>query len=130
MSSQDPIPQYDGPFPYRGPSMSYLMQHNQLAAKIIETHPQAPANILDAPSLALLRDFVNDPACKDSAGKNSLLKRWNLDSEDPNSSQRNLAAYAITNDKFNESEIEMLRNWFATGDLDEELKDVTPPAQE
>ena len=130
MSSQDPIPQYDGPSPYRGPNMSYLMQHNQLAAKIIETHPLAPANILDAPSLALLRDFVNNPASKDPAQKSEVLKKWNLDSEDPDNSKQNLVAYAIKNDKFDESEIEMLRNWFASGDLDEELKDVTYPIQE
>jgi hypothetical protein len=105
--------------------MGYLMQHNQLAAKIIETHPLAPANILDAPSLALLRDLVNEPT-----DKNRVLKRWNLDSEDPDGAKQNLVVYAINNNKFDESEIEMLRKWFATGELDEELKDVKSPDQE
>lgn len=125
MASQDPIPQYSGPSPYQGPTMGYLMQHNQLAAKIIETHPLAPANILDAPSLALLRDLVNEPT-----DKNRVLKRWNLDSEDPDGAKQNLVVYAINNNKFDESEIEMLRKWFATGELDEELKDVKSPDQE
>jgi hypothetical protein len=115
--SEEPIPQYSGPSAYRGPTMGYLMAHHQLAAKIIETHAQHPANILDRASLALLRDYVRAPERKDD-----VLKEHGVDGEEADG-KHNLVAYCMANDKFDEGEIELLREWFKDPQVEADLED-------
>jgi hypothetical protein len=114
MSSEEPIPQYAGPATYRGPSMKYLMDRHLLAAKIIEVHPQAPDCILDANELALLRDYVNNPEAKLDE-----LRARNIDVE----AKGSLVAYCMVNDKFDENDRNMLREFFANPQIEEDLKD-------
>jgi hypothetical protein len=118
MTSEE-IPQYTGPAAYRGPSMGYLIQHHQLAAKIIEAHPQHPANILDRTELAMLREYVNAPETKVD-----ILRARGIEVEDFDDKATNsLVAYCLVRDKFNEEEIEMLREWFKDPQVVADLED-------
>jgi hypothetical protein len=117
MSTEESIPQYEGPASYRGPSMKYLMDHHLLAAKIIELHPRAPDCILDSDNLALLRDYVNNPEAK-----LDLLRARDVD-VDTVWDKGQLVAYVMVHDKFDENDMNMLREFFANPQIDEDLKD-------
>jgi hypothetical protein len=118
MSTEEPIPQYSGPATYRGPTMGYLIAHHQLAAKIIETHAQHPANILDRASLALLRDCVRAPDRLDE-----VLKEHGIEDAGEEGKTRNLVSYCMANDKFDEGELELLREWFKDPQVQADLQD-------
>jgi hypothetical protein len=119
MSSEKGIPQYDGPGAYRGPSMDYLIQNHQLAAKIVETHADHPANILDAANLAVLRDYVRDPG-----NKVAILRAHGIDVEaEEREGNYHLAAYCVVHDVFDEDEVKMLREWFENPQVEADLKD-------
>jgi hypothetical protein len=121
------IPQYEGPGEYKGPSMGYLMKTHGLADQIIATHKLKPANILDNNELAKLRQFVSNPSKKDE-----FLRQHGLE-DGPNEApgtgakaKMGLVGYAVATDAFDQTEIQALKNWFDSGELDEELKGVDP----
>jgi len=114
-TTTEDIPQYDGPADYRGPKMSWLMQHHKLAEKIIETHKDRPADILDNNELALLRDYVNH---QDKGAQ--LLESRGMKVTEPYSGS--LVAYCIAKDAFDDGEKKMLKEWFDSGNVDEDLK--------
>jgi hypothetical protein len=100
--------------------MGYLMANHQLAAKIIETHPQHPANILDRDELTLLRAYVHAPA---DADKDALLRAHGIDPASLAEKTYSLVAYAIVHDKFDDGEKESLRKWFDDPQVEDDIED-------
>jgi len=121
------IPQYEGPGEYKGPSMPYLMKTHALADQIIATQKLKPANILDEYELAKLRQFVSDPLKKDNFLRQYGMADGPTDAPGTGAKAKgSLIGYAIAIDAFDEREILALKNWFDSGELDEELKGIDP----
>jgi len=104
--------------------MGWLIANHKLAHQIIATHPLKPANILDENALVLLKNYVMDPRRK----MDLLRKKDMLDApgQEPGfraqSQHGSLVGYVIARDGFDEQEIALLREWFESGMLDEELE--------
>jgi hypothetical protein len=123
--SQEEIPQYNGPGDYKGPTVGYLIKHNLLGSKIIETHPLAPANILDANNLAFLKRCVTDLSPEGTHALLAELDMLDAPGDEPgtraNKVYGSLVGYVIAKGGFSEGGIRELREWFDSGALGSEL---------
>jgi hypothetical protein len=112
---------------YDGPSMGWLIRNQKLAHQIIATHHLAPAgNILDNTELAFLRRYAEDPS---PVGVQRLTRErgfWNEGENRVDEKQAkekgSLVGYAICAGGFDDESVLLLRQWFGSGVLDEELK--------
>lgn len=103
--------------PYTGPSVPTMLASHTLASNIIKYHAHPTSGrILDDAELALLRRFVEHPEQRDA-----ILAEQGIDKEGEGEGLQSLAGYIVLKhgkgDLLNEGEIEMLREWFAKGDV-------------
>jgi hypothetical protein len=101
------------------------MENHKLASQVIATRPMRPADIFDDQELVLLRTYVNDPD-----KRKDILAERDLWDDDPKVQEAktmvsgSLTCYAISREAFNEEELEMLREWFATEEMQKSLEGV------
>jgi hypothetical protein len=126
------IPKHEDPRPevqYDGPTMKWLVQNKKLAHQIIATHRLGPeGNILDNTQLAFLREYVEDPS---PAGVEELARERGFWDETAGACDQqkamekgSLVGYGICAGAFDDESLTLLRRWYGSGVLDEELKDV------
>jgi hypothetical protein len=115
---------YTGPPVLKDVPLDELMKTHRLAEKIIATHQLKPANILNSNALLLqLNEFIKDPS-----KKSEFLKKYGV-ADGPNdmpgtcaNAKGQLIGFAVATDAFDKREIDLLKKWFASANIIQEVK--------
>lgn len=122
------VPKLENAGEYDGPPPNWLIEHHKLAHQIIACHSVEPMQVLDAPSLALLRRFIENPGrIKDILEELDMQdKEGDKPGTRANRKYGSLVGYVIASEGFDEEEWKLLREWFDSGVVDEDIKGVVP----